>query len=422
MARVRDLWHKERPAAGEPECGQHRGKVATARHGRGKRWLAVYRDPGGVERSEAFARKPDAEARLTAVGADVQRGEYVDPRRGRTTLADIARTWLDTRMVSAGTAERERSTVEGQLIPAFGTTPVADLRPSAIRAWKKKRRTRDGRPVAASTLNLELWMLRAILQTAVDDEMIRQNPVDKVEPAKVPSRTLVPWSAATVAAVVAAHHDRVRPVPVLGAAAGLRQSEAFAVAVEDVDWLRRELRVERQLLWVGGRFAFGPPKRDSTGVVPVDQDVIEVLSRHVAEFEPLEITLPWLAEDARPDETRSARLLVATIKRGPWHRSVFNDHHWRPALVAAGIEPDGKATGFHMLRHFYASHLLAAGVPIVDVQARLRHKRLEETVRTYAHLMDDTDGAAADRTRAATAGLFRSVPVPSSTARSVSVP
>lgn len=416
MARVRDLWHKARPQPGDPECPEHRGKVATPRHGRGKRWLLVYRDPSGVERSEAFARRPDADKRLIEVLADVQRGDYVDPRRGRTTFAEVARAWLASRMVAAGTAERERTCVEGILIPAFGRYPVGELRPSMIREWMASRRRSDGRPVAASTLNLELWVLGSILRTAVDDGMIRRSPLHAVRRPRQQSRLLVPWNAETVARIVAAHHERVRPLPILGAAAGLRQSEALAVGVDDVDWLRRELRVERQLLWVSGRHAFGPPKRGSVGTVPLDADVVEILAAHVTKWEPLEVTLPWLAPDAAPNETRTVRLLVSTSRRQPFRRGVYNTYHWHPALVAAGITPAGKDTGFHQLRHFYASHLLAQGVPVVDVQARLRHRRLEETVRTYAHLMEDVDGAAADRTRQATLGLFRSVSVPSGSA------
>ena len=62
-------------------------------------------------------------------------------------------------------------------------------------------------------------------------------------------------------------------------------------------------------------------------------------------------------------------------------------------MRAAGA-PDG--TGFHALRHYYAS-LLNTGESVKIVQARLGHATAGETLDTYGHLWPDTD----DRTRGA---------------------
>ena len=67
---------------------------------------------------------------------------------------------------------------------------------------------------------------------------------------------------------------------------------------------------------------------------------------------------------------------------------------WRAAVKAAGA-PGG--TGFHQLRHFYASLLIRHGESVKTVQARLGHASASETLDTYSHLWPDSD----DRTRAA---------------------
>lgn len=56
----------------------------------------------------------------------------------------------------------------------------------------------------------------------------------------------------------------------------------------------------------------------------------------------------------------------------------------------------------HDLRHTHASWLLAAGVPVHVVQARLGHKSIQTTVDTYGHLLPDAQLAAA----AAAAAVF----------------
>ena len=75
----------------------------------------------------------------------------------------------------------------------------------------------------------------------------------------------------------------------------------------------------------------------------------------------------------------------------PITRSAFG-FQWRPAVVQAGL-PAG--TGFHALRHFYASLLMRHGASVKTVQARLGHKRASQTLDTYSNLWPDWD----DRTR-----------------------
>ena len=59
---------------------------------------------------------------------------------------------------------------------------------------------------------------------------------------------------------------------------------------------------------------------------------------------------------------------------------------------AAGL-PAG--TGFHALRHYYASLLIRHGESVKTVQSRLGHASAVETLDTYSHLWPDSD----DRTR-----------------------
>ncbi|GAA1618948.1 hypothetical protein GCM10009733_014100 [Nonomuraea maheshkhaliensis] len=88
MAFVKDLWTKTvRTPDGKPQ------KVKTARHGKGKRWLAVWVDPDGNERSTAYDRKADAEPKIATMGADIARGDYIDPNAGKVLFGDLAERW-----------------------------------------------------------------------------------------------------------------------------------------------------------------------------------------------------------------------------------------------------------------------------------------------------------------------------------------
>jgi integrase len=67
---------------------------------------------------------------------------------------------------------------------------------------------------------------------------------------------------------------------------------------------------------------------------------------------------------------------------------------WRKRVKAAML-PEG--TGFHELRHYYASLLIDKGASVKTIQARLGHKSALETLDTYGHLWPDSE----DQTRKA---------------------
>jgi integrase len=59
---------------------------------------------------------------------------------------------------------------------------------------------------------------------------------------------------------------------------------------------------------------------------------------------------------------------------------------------------------YHDLRHAHASQLLALGIPVPVVSARLGHADSSVTLRTYAHTLPGQDGAAVAALDAALAG------------------
>lgn len=69
---------------------------------------------------------------------------------------------------------------------------------------------------------------------------------------------------------------------------------------------------------------------------------------------------------------------------------------------------DGLPEGFriHDLRHYYASMLIAAGLDVKVVQARLRHASAKTTLGTYGHLWPDKDESARAAVSAVLADRF----------------
>jgi len=121
-----------------------------------------------------------------------------------------------------------------------------------------------------------------------------------------------------------------------------------------VDYLRRVLLVRRQVQPApGGAVEVRAPKYGSERSVFLPDELLELLSRHVAVHRPGSDPSRWMFE-APPGQ--------------PPHQNTVG-HLWRQACIRAGV------TGVTLrdLRHFYASGLIAAGCDVVTVQRSLGH-------------------------------------------------
>lgn len=155
------------------------------------------------------------------------------------------------------------------------------------------------------------------------------------------------------------------------------------MTVDRVDFLRKEITVDRQLMKVvGSAPTLAPLKTTSSRrVVPAPDFVIEALAAHLATYPAGENALVFSGERGQP------------VARAWLHRA------WRHAIVATQLPGD---TTWHMLRHTYASVLIDGGESVTVVAKRLGHANPSETLRTYSHLWPDSD----DRTRQVVESAF----------------
>jgi integrase len=72
----------------------------------------------------------------------------------------------------------------------------------------------------------------------------------------------------------------------------------------------------------------------------------------------------------------------AGIGQQAWTKR-FHRMAWHPAVAASGI---GKKPRVHDLRHAHASWLIAQGVHLPMIQARLGHESINTTISVYGHL------------------------------------
>jgi integrase len=349
------------------------------------RWRARYRDPSGAERSQTFATKRDAERFLVGTEHAKQVGGYVDPHAGKQLFGAYAESWQQTQVFRATTAERFAVNLTRHILPTFGERPLARVQPSDVQSWVRKLSL----SLAPTTVEVIYRQLSMIFKSAVRDGLLVVSPCRDIRLPRIAHKQVVPLSVEQVHQLLDVVPEHVRALVVCVAGTGLRQGEAFGLTVTHVDFLRRTVRVDQQLVSLQGRSPYlAPPKTAASHrTVPVPQLVVDALADHLANHPPRDDGLLFTDRDGKP-----------------WTRNRFGEV-WRSGVARAAL-PHG--TRFHELRHFYASLLIRHGESVKTVQARLGHASAVETLNTYGHLWPDAD----DRTRDAVTEVLGNIARP----------
>src|SRR6201999_2644399 len=109
------------------------------------------------------------------IEAQMVRGEWIDPERGKIRLHDYAERWITERPnLRPRTVHLYRWTLGRPITPHLGDMPLNRIDTPMVREWRT-RLLSDGVSVTMAAKAYRL--LRAVLMTAVkEDELIRVNP------------------------------------------------------------------------------------------------------------------------------------------------------------------------------------------------------------------------------------------------------
>ncbi|WP_371632968.1 tyrosine-type recombinase/integrase [Streptomyces sp. NBC_01259] len=342
-----------------------RRRFGAVRQYRSGRWTASYLGPDGQDfrAPETFDTKKDAEVWLSQVEADLTRGNWQDPDAGAVNFKEYALQWVDERGLSVTTDELYRRLLRLHLLPTFEGLDLDEITAPRVRTWRTERLSSTG---AATTVAKSYRLLKAILETAVDDELIRRNPCRIRGAGKESSAERQIATVAQVDALADALGPRWRLMVYLGAYGPMRPEEQAELRRKDVDLDEMTIRVRMAAPELTtGRRAPGDTKSDAGKRVVVLPAFLRTdLRRH----------LDWYAEKG-PDG-----LLFVGEKGKPFRRSTFG-RKWRRARVLVGM-PDGFR--FYDLRH--TGHTLAtrSGATLKDTMVRAGQSS-EKAALIYQH-------------------------------------
>lgn len=306
---------------------------------RGKSWYLSWREPGApnqTRRSLGEISWAEAQALLDAKRIELRTGR--NPLALGPTLAGFAAQYLDWHERDHPASHyRIRQIVEQHLVPVFGATPLDGLRRVDVEAYKA------GRDAKAGTVNKELRTLQAIVNKALEWELIDRNPIRGVKGLRELDSRPPRWFTVEELAALYTAAPSKGAIWQLMANTGLRRGEMLQLDWRDVG--REEIRVvsSSEARTKSGKWRQVP-------LSPGAQDALERLGR-------------------------GKGLVLSKMHPRSLSRAFDND------LRRAG---DIQGT-LHDLRHTFCSHLVMGGIPLRTVQLLAGHSTIRVTER-YAHL------------------------------------
>lgn len=346
---------------------------------RSGRWEARYRDPWGRQRTQTFDRKGDAQAFLSIVETDMQRGQWIDQAHGRTPLSDfIDEAFRPTLAgLEATSRARDESYLRTHVLPAFGHLPLAAIEYPLLQAWVNELATRR----APATVVKAAQVMNKVLKTAVRAKMLPHNPMSEVSLPKIEESEDVYLTPADVKALADAMGEvapRFRALVFVGCYCGPRIGELLALRWTDIDSLRRTVSISRKVVEVSGHGLIEGGTKTKAGrrTVTVPKLVMREIDEHRERF-------------------CSATGYVFTSARDKQVRAnLLRRREWADAVALAGLDP---APTFHDMRHTAVSLWIAAGASDLEVAKWAGHRSVSFTKDRYAHLFPEHGEALADR-------------------------
>ena len=345
-------------------------KIPTGYEG-GKPWMVRWHDHEGRRVSKSLPRRVDADRFASKVEAEARQG--IDALGGNMTFAKWWPAYVEGRRWRQSTRDLADSHYRRHLEPRWGTVPLNGIRTASVQAWA------DGiaDELAPATTKAIVGRFLSAMKAAVSEGVIARG-VGSVHTPDVKPRAVRVHSPVDVSAIANEMPPRLRATVLVGAMTGARQGEVLGMTLDQVDFLRREWLIDRQMVTDSTGMHFGPPKsKASERVVPLSDAALAVLAEHLREF---------------PADENQDGLVFVTEDGNPWRRSRFGERFMR-ARDRAG-HPDAV---FHELRHGFVSALLDAEQGLDLVAKLVGHETSATTEGVYAHLLETRK----DRARAA---------------------
>lgn len=334
--------------------------------------------------------KRQAEDVLSQLLVEVGSGVTVSTE---ATVHQLVARWLEVTSdsLSPTTLSEYKRLLDKHILPNFGKRKARSIRASELDTYYAKLKKSGGvggNGLSAQSVRHIHAIIHRLFSQAVKWGWTSSNPASLASPPKVRAKQVNVPSVDQVVKLIdnaKLSDDGFGCLLRLAAVTGARRGELCALKWSDLDLSKGILTISRSI---------ASDKNDHM----VEKDTKTHSNRSIAlDVDTCKILEDW--QNTCNDRAQKCNVNLTS------QEFIFSDlpdgsQCWRPGRVTLAFmrlckRLDIKDVRFHDLRHFAATRMLVAGVPVKTVSGRLGHADAATTLNVYAHFVETSDAQAA---------------------------
>lgn len=269
------------------------------------------------------------------------------------------------------TIEHKKHIILTKILPFFKKMTLDSITPIIVRKWQNQimsLKNKKGELFSQTYIKNINTQLSAIFNYAVKYHNLRDNPCHRAgSMGKKHADEMEIWTIEEFNKFIELLKDM--PITYTGFQilfwTGIRIGELLALTLEDIDFNKKTLRINKSYQRLKKQDIITDPK------TPKSKRTISITENLLTLFE------KYIKMLYKP--TKTTRLFNCT-------KSIF-EHTIKIYSSKSGV----KKIRVHDLRHSHASFLLNNNVNILAISQRLGHENIETTLKIYAHLYESSN-------------------------------
>jgi integrase len=320
--------------------------------------------------------KRKAEVKLTEILAEQsENGTHIFKN---ADFVDFMEQWLEILKPSLSpvTYDGYKITLNAHILPYFRAKrlSVKDITPAVIQGYINDKLDYG---LSGNTVRRHLANISKCLDSAVKQNILAYNPVDRIEKPKIQKFTGAKFynQAQIDRLLEVSIGDPLEIVILLTLFYGLRRSEVLGLKWDAIDFSERTITIKHTVIRMGKNIhKLDRTKNDSSNAAfPMPDNIITRL---------LEKRQQQNEQKAMQPNDYIDEGYICTKQNGVLLLPCYISNHFALLLK----KNDLPHMRFHDLRHSSASYLKHLGFDLKDIQTWLRHKDIQTTMNLYTHL------------------------------------
>ena len=255
------------------------------------------------------------------------------------------------------TINRYKSNYNKYILPDFKGKRLDRIKPSEISLWQDKLLQSGLKPKRVKDIRT---VLSVILEDAVNDDVINDNPVRKV--ARLPHQAppdISPFSLEEIKAILLNANDQFKNFFAVAFFTGMRTGEIIGLKWEDINFTDMTISIKRTI---------------NKGMMTEPKTINSIRT-----IEILAVLLPYLENQYALTGDKNTFLFLNKNDTHFFDSNKIRNYSWKNTLLRANVD----YRTIYNTRHSFASLMISRGEDILWVSHMLGHSSTEMTLRKY---------------------------------------